>query len=78
MGLTSGAAAETCLQLVEEAKVVMLGTASGNMGIRSDKSTMAYHVRAGYDDEYRAYARTRVTRAAIESTSSTTALGTPG
>ena len=53
VGLTSGAAAETCLQLVEEAKVVMLGTASGNMGIRSDKSTMAYHVRAGYDDEYR-------------------------
>lgn len=53
LGLTSGAAAEACLPLVEESKIVMLGTASGNMGIRSDKLTMAYHVRAGYDDEYK-------------------------
>ena len=53
LGLTSGAAAEACLQLVEDHKVVMLGTASGNMGIREDKLTMAYHVRAGYDDEYK-------------------------
>jgi branched-chain amino acid transport system substrate-binding protein len=53
IGLTSGAAAETVLPMIEEAKIVMLGTASGNMGIRSDKTTMAYHVRAGYDDEYR-------------------------
>jgi branched-chain amino acid transport system substrate-binding protein len=53
IGLTSGAAAEACLPIVEEQKIVMLGTASGNMGIRSDKLTMAYHVRSGYDDEYR-------------------------
>ncbi len=53
VGLTSGAAAEACLPIVEEQKVVLLGTASGNMGIRSDKLTMAYHVRSGYDDEYR-------------------------
>lgn len=53
VGLTSGAAAEACMPIVEDAKVVMLGTASGNMGIRSDKFTMAYHVRAGYDDEYK-------------------------
>jgi branched-chain amino acid transport system substrate-binding protein len=53
LGLTSGAAAEACLSIVEEQKIVMLGTASGNMGIRSDKLTMAYHVRSGYDDEYR-------------------------
>ena len=53
VGLTSGAAAEACTQLVEEHKIVMLGTASGNMGIRDDKLTMAYHVRAGYDDEYK-------------------------
>jgi ABC-type branched-subunit amino acid transport system substrate-binding protein len=53
LGLTSGAAAEACLQLVEDHKVVMLGTASGNMGIRQEKLTMAYHVRAGYDDEYK-------------------------
>lgn len=53
VGLTSGAAAETVLPMIEESKIVMLGTASGNMGIRSEKATMAYHVRAGYDDEYR-------------------------
>ena len=53
VGLTSGAAAETCLPVFEEARAVMLGTASGNMGIRSAKASMAYHVRAGYDDEYR-------------------------
>ncbi|HEX6708243.1 MAG TPA: ABC transporter substrate-binding protein [Albitalea sp.] len=53
IGLTSGAGAEGCLPLVEEAKIVMLGTASGNMGVRSEKATMAYHVRAGYADEYR-------------------------
>ena len=53
VGLTSGAAAEACMPLVEESKVVMLGTASGNMGIREAKLTMAYHVRAGYDDEYK-------------------------
>ena len=53
VGLTSGAAAEACLPLVEQAKVPLIGTASGNMGIRSDKLTMAYHVRAGYDEEYR-------------------------
>jgi branched-chain amino acid transport system substrate-binding protein len=53
LGLTSGAAAEACLAIIEEQKIVMLGTASGNMGIRSDKLAMAYHVRAGYDDEYR-------------------------
>lgn len=53
VGLTSGAAAEACLPIFEETRTVMLGTASGNMGIRSAKATMAYHVRAGYDDEYR-------------------------
>ncbi len=53
LGLTSGAAAEVCMPIVEEQKIVMLGTASGNMGIRSDKSSMAFHVRSGYDEEYR-------------------------
>lgn len=53
VGLTSGAAAEASLSVIEENKIVMLGTASGNMGIRSDKLAMAYHVRSGYDDEYR-------------------------
>jgi ABC-type branched-subunit amino acid transport system substrate-binding protein len=53
VGLTSGAAAEACLPIVEEAQIVMLGCASGNMGIRSDKLSMPFHVRAGYDSEYR-------------------------
>jgi branched-chain amino acid transport system substrate-binding protein len=52
IGLTSGAGAEACLPLVEGQRVVLLGTASGNMGIRSDKLAMAYHVRPGYDLEY--------------------------
>jgi len=52
VGLTSGAGAEACLPLVESQRVVLLGTASGNMGIRSDKLAMAYHVRPGYDLEY--------------------------
>ena len=52
VGLTSGAAAEICMPFAEEQRVVVLGTASGNMGIRDDKWTMAYHVRTGYDDEY--------------------------
>ena len=52
LGLTSGAAAEACLPIVEESGIVMLGTASGNMGIRSDNASMAFHVRSGYDDEY--------------------------
>lgn len=52
LGLTSGAGAEACLPLVESQRVVLLGTASGNMGIRSEKLTMVYHVRPGYDVEY--------------------------
>jgi branched-chain amino acid transport system substrate-binding protein len=52
VGITSGAAAEAATSLAEQAQVVMLGTASGNMGIRSDSLTMAYHVRAGYNVEY--------------------------
>ena len=52
LGLTSGAGAEACLPLVEDARIAMLGTASGNMGIRSAKVSGAFHVRAGYDAEY--------------------------
>jgi branched-chain amino acid transport system substrate-binding protein len=52
LGLTSGAGAEACLPQVESQRVVLLGTASGNMGIRSDKLSMAFHVRPGYDLEY--------------------------
>jgi branched-chain amino acid transport system substrate-binding protein len=53
VGITSGAAAEAATPVAEQAQVVMLGTASGNMGIRSESLTMAYHVRAGYNVEYR-------------------------
>jgi ABC-type branched-subunit amino acid transport system substrate-binding protein len=52
IGLTSGAGAEASMAAVEKAQVPLLGTASGNMGIRSAGSTPAFHVRAGYDLEY--------------------------
>lgn len=53
IGLTSGAGAEACMPVVEDARIAMLGTASGNMGIRSAAAKGAYHVRAGYDAEYK-------------------------
>jgi len=53
VGLTSGAGAEACMPVVEDARIALLGTASGNMGIRSAAAKGAYHVRAGYDAEYR-------------------------
>jgi branched-chain amino acid transport system substrate-binding protein len=53
VGLTSGAAAEACLPLIEESQIPLLGTATGNMGIRNEKLTMPYHIRAGYDVEYK-------------------------
>jgi len=52
VGLTSGAGAEACIPVVERAQAAMLGTASGNMGIRADSVSSAFHVRAGYDLEY--------------------------
>lgn len=50
LGLTSGVAAEACVPMISRSQVALLGTASGNMGIRL--SNVAYHVRAGYDLEY--------------------------
>ena len=52
VGLTSGAGAEACLPVVEDAHIALLGTASGNMGIRAGKAGGTFHVRAGYDTEY--------------------------
>ena len=52
IGLTSGAGAEASMTAVEKAQVPMLGTASGNMGIRTAGPSLAFHVRAGYDLEY--------------------------
>jgi len=57
LGLTSGAGAEASMSMIEDAQIVLLGTASGNMGIRSDKFNMPFHVRAGYDAEYRQMVR---------------------
>lgn len=53
IGFTSGAATEASLALIEEAQMPLVGTASGNMGIRSSQLTMQYHVRAGYDTEFK-------------------------
>jgi len=53
VGLTSGAAAEACMPLIEKSQVPLIGTASGNMGIRSAGHSGAVHVRAGYDVEYK-------------------------
>ncbi|HEX6703155.1 MAG TPA: ABC transporter substrate-binding protein [Albitalea sp.] len=60
IGLTSGAGAEACIPAVDKAQIALLGTASGNMGIRADGVNSAFHVRAGYDLEYQrmvAYAK---------------------
>lgn len=57
VGLTSGAGAEACLPVVDDVRIPMLGTASGNMGIRAAKSPGVFHVRAGYDAEYQRMVR---------------------
>jgi ABC-type branched-subunit amino acid transport system substrate-binding protein len=41
------------MPVVEDAQIAMLGTASGNMGIRAASTNGAFHVRAGYDAEYK-------------------------
>jgi ABC-type branched-subunit amino acid transport system substrate-binding protein len=53
IGLTSGAGAEACLPVIEDGQIAMLGTASGNMGIRAANVSGVFHVRAGYDIEYK-------------------------
>jgi branched-chain amino acid transport system substrate-binding protein len=53
LGLTSGAIAEAALPAVEAARIAMVGTASGNMGIRQPSQASVSHVRAGYDAEYK-------------------------
>jgi ABC-type branched-subunit amino acid transport system substrate-binding protein len=53
IGLTSGAGAEACMPVIEDAGIALLGTASGNMGIRAANVSGAFHVRAGYDAEYK-------------------------
>jgi branched-chain amino acid transport system substrate-binding protein len=53
IGLTNGVAAESCVSMIDQAQLAMLGTASGNMGLRTPGAKSVYHVRAGYDAEFR-------------------------
>jgi ABC-type branched-subunit amino acid transport system substrate-binding protein len=53
VGFTNGIGAQDCLPLLQEHQIAMIGTASGNMGIRVGSQPGTAHVRAGYDVEYR-------------------------
>ncbi len=54
VGLTNGIAAEACVPLANNSQIALLGTASGNMGLRTAATSGGvFHVRAGYDLEYR-------------------------
>ncbi len=54
VGLTNGIAAEACVALANNNQTALLGTASGNMGLRNmAASGGVFHVRAGYDLEYK-------------------------
>jgi ABC-type branched-subunit amino acid transport system substrate-binding protein len=62
IGLTSGAGAEASMAAIDQSQMPLLGTASGTMGLRGDKPSSAYNVRAGYDLEFKrmvAYAKER-------------------
>ena len=52
IGFTNGVAAEACVPMLEDTQLAMLGTASGNMGLRSQGTKSVYNVRAGYDVEF--------------------------
>jgi branched-chain amino acid transport system substrate-binding protein len=53
VGLTNGIAAEACVPLANSHQMALLGTASGNMGLRTGTASGVFHVRAGYDLEYK-------------------------
>lgn len=52
IGFTNGVAAEACVPMLDDSQVAMLGTASGNMGLRSQNPKGVFNVRAGYDAEF--------------------------
>jgi ABC-type branched-subunit amino acid transport system substrate-binding protein len=52
IGFTNGVAAEACVPMLEDTQLAMLGTASGNMGLRGQTAKSVFHVRAGYDAEF--------------------------
>jgi ABC-type branched-subunit amino acid transport system substrate-binding protein len=53
IGLTSGVGAEASLPVFEDARIALLGTASGNLGLRASGVKNVYNVRVGHDVEYR-------------------------
>lgn len=53
IGLTSGVGAEASLPVVEDSRFALLGTASGNLGLRASTVKNVFNVRAGQDAEYR-------------------------
>lgn len=62
VGLTSAEGAEAAMGAIEHSQMPLVGPASGTMGLRHEKTTSAYHVRAGYDLEFKrmvAYAKDR-------------------
>ena len=52
IGFTNGVAAEACVPMLEDTQLAMLGTASGNMGLRAQGTKSVFNVRAGYDVEF--------------------------
>lgn len=53
VGFTSSAATEASRGLIEDARIALLGTTSGTMGLRGERWPLQYHVRAGFDAEFR-------------------------
>ncbi len=53
IGLTSGVGAEASLPVFEDSRIALLGTASGNLGLRASNVKNVYNVRVGHDAEYR-------------------------
>jgi ABC-type branched-subunit amino acid transport system substrate-binding protein len=52
IGFTNGVAAEACVPMLDDTQLAMLGTASGNMGLRAQATKSVFNVRAGYDAEF--------------------------
>ncbi len=52
IGFTNGVAAEACMPMLDDTHAAMLGTASGNMGLRTQAAAGVFNVRAGYDAEF--------------------------
>lgn len=53
VGLTSGVGAEASLPVFEDHRLALLGTASGNLGLRAAGVKNVFNVRVGHDAEYR-------------------------